>query len=404
MWHIVLPLATTPSHLPQRAKETMSQETEISPLIQTKLHRPRVAGELIERPRLLAYLNECSNRPFTLISAPAGYGKTTLLTQWLAQVPYQVAWLSLDENDNNLIGFLSYFVAAIQTLFPKGCSTTLNLLTVAQTPSLDYLTTTLINEIADLPQEFLLVLDDYHFITDKDIHQLISALIQQAPPPLHLVIASRQDAPFSITRLRASQAITEIRMADLRFTLEEVQSYLHLCLGAQVSPEIVRILVERTEGWAVGLRLACLSLRDQEDYAGFLETFQGTNRYIMEYLVDEILSRQPQPIQTFLLCTSFLDRFCAPLGDALLEAIATNAEISGGQEQLSSGEILAQLERDNLFVVSLDQQGEWFRYHHLFEDLLRHKLKAETTPAQRAALHTTASRWRAFRPGNIQRA
>ena len=345
----------------------MSQTTELSPLIRTKLHRPRVAGDLIKRVRLFDHLNAHPHRSLTLISAPAGYGKTTLLTQWLAQAPYQVVWLSLDESDNDQITFLSYFIAAIQTLFPEGCSTTRKLLATAQTPPLDYLTTTLINEIADLPQEFLLVLDDYHFITDKDIHQLISALIQQAPPPLHLVISSRQDVPFSITRLRASQAITEIRMADLRFTLEEVQSYLHLCLGVQVSPEIVRILVERTEGWAVGLRLACLSLRNQADYTGFLETFQGTNQYIMEYLVDEILSHQPQSIQTFLLCTSFLDRFCAPLGDALLEAIATNAEISAGQEQLSSGEILAQLERDNLFVVSLDQQGEWFRYHHLFK-------------------------------------
>jgi LuxR family maltose regulon positive regulatory protein len=179
------------------------------------------------------------------------------------------------------------------------------------------LTTTLINEIAGLPEEFLLVLDDFHLIAHKDVHQLISALMQHAPPPLHLVIASRRSAPFPITRLRASQAITEIRLADLRFTLEEVQSYLKLCLGADVSPQIVTVLAERTEGWVVGLRMACLALRDQDDYVGFLETFQGTQRFIIEYLVDEVLSRQPGPVQTFLLRTSILDRFCAPLCDAV---------------------------------------------------------------------------------------
>jgi len=369
----------------------MSQATEVSPLIQTKLHHPRVAGELIERPRLLAYLAERSDRPFTLVSAPAGYGKTTLLAQWLEQAPYRVAWLSLDENDNSLIGFLSYFMAAIQTLFPASCSTTRSLLTIAQAPSADYLTTTLINELADLPEQFLLVLDDYHLITRQEVHQLISVLMQRAPLPLHLVFASRKDPPFSLARLRATHQIAEIRMNDLRFTPDEVQSYLQLCLGADISPEIVTVLAERTEGWAVGLRLACLSLRDQDDYAGFLETFQGTHQYIMEYLVDEILSHQPEPDQRFLLCTAILDRFCVPLGDALLEVMPFDT--SGEQQQPSSAEILARLEKNNLFVVSLDQQGEWYRYHHLFQDLLWHKLKAETTPAQRAALHTAASTW-----------
>jgi LuxR family maltose regulon positive regulatory protein len=367
----------------------MSQTTELSPLIQTKLHRPRVAGDLIERTRLLAYLNERSDRPFTLISAPAGYGKTTLLTQWLDQAPYQAAWLSLDENDNDLIVFLSYFVATIQTLFPDACSTTQNLLTTAQTLPLDYLTTTLINELVDLPEEFLLVLDDYHLITHQEIQQLISTLMQHAPPPLHLVIASRKDPSFSLARPRATQKVAEIRMNDLRFTPDEVQSYLEICLGTDISPEVVTVLAERTEGWPVGLRLACLSLRDQENYAAFLETFQGTQQYIMEYLVDEILSHQPQPVQAFLLCTSILDRFCAPLGDALLEGMS----ISGEQEQLSGKEILAQLEKDNLFVVSLDQQGQWYRYHHLFKDLLFYKLTAETSKTHLAALHTAAATW-----------
>jgi LuxR family maltose regulon positive regulatory protein len=279
-----------------------------------------------------------------------------------------------------------------------------SLLTASQTPPLDYLTTTLINEITDLPEEFLLVLDDYHLINHQDIHQFVSTLIRHSLPPVHLVIVTRQDAPFSISRLRASQTITEIRGGDLRFTPEEVQSYLKLCLGADVPPETVTVLAERTEGWAVGLRLACLALRDQDDTTGFLETFQGTHQYIMEYLVDEVLSRQPQPVQTFLLRTSFLDRFCAPLCEEILDErrkTKDEGKATAGTEYSSlvdchsprSEDILASLERANLFVVSLDQQGEWFRYHHLFKDLLWHKLKAETTPAQRAALHTAAGTW-----------
>jgi LuxR family maltose regulon positive regulatory protein len=235
----------------------------------------------------------------------------------LDQVPYQAAWLSLDEGDNGLVIFLEYFIAAMQTLFPEACPTTHSLLTAPQTPPLDYLTTTLINEIAGLPITFLMVLDDYHLIDHPDVHQLVHALVQQHLPPMHLVIVTRQDPRFSISRLRAIQVITELRMDDLRFTPDETQSYLQLCLGADVPPEMVAVLAERTEGWAVGLRLACLALRDQVDTVGFLETFRGTDRYIMEYLVDEVLSNQPEAIQTFLLRTSVLDRFCAPLCDAV---------------------------------------------------------------------------------------
>ncbi len=367
----------------------MGQVPRPSPLIQTKLYPPRLSGDLIERTNLLERLDSRRQRVLLLLSAPAGFGKTTLVSQWLNRVPYQAAWLSLDENDNNLVLFLNYLIAAIQTLFPEGCSTTQKLLTAPHTPSPDYLISTLINEITGLPQEFLLVLDDYHLLADQDIHHFVSTLLQQAPPPLHLVIISRQDLPFSVSRLRATQVMRELRLADLRFTPEEIQAYLKLCLGADISTETVTVLANRTEGWAVGLRLACLALRDQEDKAGFLETFHGTHRYIMEYLIDEVLTAQPQRIQTFLLCTAILDRFCGPLGDALLETIPGSDE----QEQPASGEILAQLARDNLFVIPLDPQGEWFRYHHLFKELLWHKLTAETTPAQQAALHTAAAAW-----------
>ncbi|RME97043.1 MAG: hypothetical protein D6768_20620 [Chloroflexi bacterium] len=366
-------------------------DLEILPLIQTKLHRPMVVGDLIERLHLLRRLDMHCDLPLILVSAPAGYGKTTLVNQWLDQAPYPAAWLSLDENDNNVVDFLSYFVAAIQALFPNGCSTTQKLLTRPQIPPLNSLIGTLVNEIAVLPESFLLVLDDYHVIEQKEIHQLISVLLRHAPPPLHLVITSRKDPPFSLARPRATQQIAEIRLNDLRFTTDEAQRYLNLCPEAEISPEVLAILVERTEGWAVGLRLACLSLQNQENHTAFIESFKGTDRYIMEYLVDEILAHQPRAIQMFLLFTSLLDRFCASLGDAILDV--ASLEIPGGAGYLSGAEILAKLERDNLFLVALDQRHEWFRYHHLFQDLLRHKLKAETTPAQRVSLHAAAGRW-----------
>jgi LuxR family maltose regulon positive regulatory protein len=376
-------------------------------LLRTKLYRPPLANDVIQRSHLLERLNRGFQRSATLVSAPAGFGKTTLLGQWLDQAPYQAAWLSLDEGDNHLVVFLRYFIAAIQTLFPEVCSTTHSLLAAPQTPALDYLTTTLINEMADLPETFLLVLDDYHFVNQVDVHQLVSALMQHGPPQLHLAIASRQDPPYSVIRLQASQQITEIRGDDLRFTPEEVKNYVKLCLGAEVSPETVAVLAERTEGWAVGLRLACLALREQDDTSGFLETFQGTDRYIMEYLVDEVLSRQPGPIQTFLLRTSILDRFCAPLCDAVLNEgparktkdgywpfsvrPSSRSVVDGPSSR--SEDILASLEQANLFVVPLDQHGEWYRYNHLFKELLTHKLRAETTEAQRTALHARAGTW-----------
>ena len=310
-----------------------------------------MTGDLVKRGRLLKRLSAHSERPLTLISAPAGYGKTTLLAQWLDQAPYQATWLSLDENDNDLTVFLSYIVAAIQSLFPKGCISLQSLLTAPQMPPLDYLTTTLINEITALPKDFLLVLDDYHLIKNPDVHQLILALVQYAPPPLRLVLTTRSNPPFAVSRLRATHKLTEFRMNDLRFTLDEAQAYLKRSLGAEVSPETVTVLATRTEGWAAGLHLACLALQDQDDQVDFLHSFQGTQRYIMEYLVDEVLSHQPQPIQEFLLGTSILDRFCAPLGDAVVKTMHYDSD--DAQQAQSGQDILAQLEKGrSLFGVS----------------------------------------------------
>ena len=368
----------------------MSQPLKPIPLIQTKLYRLKGAGDLIERSHLLAYINQRCDRPFLLVSAPAGFGKTTLVGQWLDQAAHPAAWVSVDEDDNDLIVFLSYVVAALQTLFPEAGVATQSLLNAPQRPPPDHLTTTLINEINTLPRPFILVLDDYHQITHPDIHQFITALLKHPPPQMHLVMITRQDPPMPLSRLRATQRMTELRMDDLRFTAAEIQNYLKLNLGVDVSPETASMLIERTEGWAVGLHLACLTLQRQHNRASFLETFQGTDRYIMEYLVDEVLSNQSKATQLFLLYTSILERFCTPLANALIEALSVDKR----SEAWSSDEnILAQMQTANLFVVSLDNQGNWFRYHHLFRDLLLHKLTAETTAADRAALHQAAGNW-----------
>ncbi len=368
----------------------MSQVPEPFPLIRTKLYRPPMVGDLIERTRLLERLDSRRQRPFFLISAPAGHGKTTLVSQWLSRAPYQAAWLSLDEHDNDLMVFLTYVVAAIQTLFPQGCSTTQSLLTGSARPPLAYLSATLVNDISQLPDEFMLVLDDYHQINHPDIHQLITALLDHPVPHMHLGLITRQDPPISLSKLRASQQMTELRMYNLRFTPTEVQRYLKRCVGAEISPEMVTLLATRMEGWAVGLRMACLALRNKEDYTDFLETLQATNQYIMEYLLNEVLSHQPKSIQPLMLYTSILDRFCAPLIDALIE----DGPNDNRDETWPSGqEILTYLQEANLFVSPTGQQNDWFRYHHVFRDLLLYKLRAETSADHQATLHKAAGRW-----------
>jgi LuxR family maltose regulon positive regulatory protein len=249
----------------------------------------------------------------------------------------------------------------------------------------------LVTAIAGLPEAIILVLDDNPRITGPRVHQLVSTLLQYQPRQMHLVIATRRDPALPLVRLRANQQMVEIRLDDLRFVDSQVKDYLEICLGREVSPETVSLLARRTEGWAVGLRLACLALRDQEDVPAFLESFQGTHRYVMDYLMDEVLLRQPQPIQSFLLRTSILDRFCAPLCEVILREGTVDSP--AGLPGPSAGEILAELEQANLFLLALDQQGDWFRYHHLFQGLLRHRLRKQLAEHELATLHRTAGNW-----------
>jgi len=354
--------------------------------IQTKLQPPTLSPDTLLRPKLIQRLENGRYRKLSLISAPAGYGKSVLARIWQESCDCPVAWLSLDKNDNDLRVFLSYVVSAIQTIFPKGCEDTTFLLNGMQLPPSDLLTTSLINETAVLPNPFILVLDDYHLIQNPDIHQLINTLIQYQSPHMHLALITRQDPPVDLVNLRAKNQVTEIRLSELRFNESEAKQYLKISLGDSLSPDLANQLIERTEGWAVGLRLAVLAFRNQIDELPALETYQGSNHYIMSYLVKEVLQQQPQQIQIFLLYTSLLDRFCTPLCDALLN-------INQKPRQPNSQEILEHLRQDNLFLISLDPHGEWFRYHHLFQDLLRHQLKTAVAPGEISNLHKQASIW-----------
>jgi LuxR family maltose regulon positive regulatory protein len=353
-----------------------------APLILTKINIPRVRGDLINRSHLIKRLNDGLNRKLTLVCAPAGYGKTTILSQWLADSSHPVAWLSLDENDNNLFVFLSYFVATVQTIFPEAGRVTLSLLEAPQRPTLEHITGTLINELAEQGEAFSLVLDDYHTINAAEVHQFIDTLITYMPTKMHMVLASRKDIPLPLVRLRIGREMTEIRALELCFNYEEAKAYLELTTGMEVSDETVAILERRTEGWIAALRLAAIAMRGETDHERFVRSFKGSHRDLMNYLVNEVLSQQSENVQAFLLKTSILSRFCAPLCEAVT-----------GNSTNQSREIIERLEQANLFMVPLDDEGGWYRYHHLFREMLNHRLQAQLSQEAITALHNSASVW-----------
>jgi ATP/maltotriose-dependent transcriptional regulator MalT len=362
-------------------------------LLATKLFVPRPRPDLVPRPRLLAHLDagldagRCS-----LLSAPAGAGKTSLLAAWLAQLDRPVAWLTLDERDQDADQVLRYLVAALQTIAP-GCGRgALAWLDAPRPPSSEVVVTGLVNDLVVLPAPGLLVLDDYHLVRAPPVHAAVAFLLDHLPPTLHLVIASREDPPLPLPRLRARRQLVEVRAGDLGFSVEEAAALLDSGMGLRLAEAQVAVLVERTEGWAAGLQLAGLALRDRPDPAAFVAAFAGGHRLVADYLMAEVLERQPAPTRRFLLTTSVLDRLCAPLCDTLLArdtAPADAARPGGGDSQT----VLEELERANLFLVPLDDERVWYRYHHLFADALRARLAREAGPAAAAALHRRAGAW-----------
>jgi LuxR family transcriptional regulator, maltose regulon positive regulatory protein len=350
-----------------------------TPVLVTKLFIPRPRPNVVPRPRLIERLNEGLHGSLSLISAPAGFGKTTVVSEWVAGCGLPTAWLSLDDGDNDPARFLAYLVAALQTVSPEIGEGAVSALQSSRPPPSDVVLTVLLNEIASLPNRFVLVLDDYHVIDTEPVDVALTFVIEHLPPTMHLVIATRQDPQLPLARLRARGQLTELRAADLRFTASEAAEFLNQVMGLALSADDVAALEDRTEGWIAGLQLAALSMQSHQDVPGFIRAFAGDNRYIVDYLVDEVLQRQPEDIRGFLLQTSILDRLTGPLCDTV-----------SGQEDGSAR--LASLERGNFFVVPLDEQRQWYRYHHLFSDVLSSHLLAEQ-PEQVPMLHRRASEW-----------
>ena len=366
----------------EQAKSPLSvkQRSPAYPLLATKLHVLRPRTHLVPRAHLIEQLRRGVERALTLVSAPAGFGKTTLLTQWIAQSALPVAWLSLETDDNDPTRFLSYLIAALQTVDARLGTSALTLLRTPHPPSPEAVLAMLVSEVTSRgTAEFALVLDDYHLITAASIHRGMAFLLEHLPPQMHLVLATRADPPLPLARLRVQGQLTEVRTADLRFDTTEASAFLQALTGLDLSPEAIATLYHRTEGWIVGLQLAALSLQGRADVAGFLTAFSGSHRYVLDYLSEEVLWRQPAEVQSFLLSTCILERLSGPLCDAVR-----------GQE--GSQAILEALERSNLFVVALDDERGWYRYHHLFAEVLRSQLQ-HIEPALPPQLHRRASAW-----------
>ncbi|NOU98099.1 LuxR family transcriptional regulator [Paenibacillus sp. LMG 31456] len=365
------------------------------PIVFTKLYIPSPRSKAVLRPRLIERLNEGIQRKLTLISASAGCGKTTLVSEWIAGCSQPAAWLSLEEGDNDLVSFLTYLIAAVQTIATNIGEGVFGLLQSPQLPPVESILTILLNEIAALPSNFVLVLDDYHVIDAIPIDNAIAFFLEHMPPQMHLVIATREDPRLPLAQLRVSNQLTEVRATDLRFTSTEAAEFLGQVMGLQLSSDNIALLESRTEGWIAGLQLAALSMQGHEDPASFIKSFSGSHHFVLDYLVEEVLKQRSVSIQTFLLCTSILDRLCGPLCDAVLrKGVGENiAPTASGQETLEY------LEHANLFIVPLDNERRWYRYHHLFADLLRKRLRQSITSnigddvRGVAELHIRASIW-----------
>jgi LuxR family maltose regulon positive regulatory protein len=360
-------------------------ENPSEPLLVTKLRVPPPPARHVDRARLTALLRQALERPLTLVAAPAGFGKTTLLAAWLHAARVPAAWVSLDGGDDDPIRFWSYALAALDGMSASAGfrETCVPLLQSPQPPPVESILTEVVNRLADLPADVVLVLDDYHAIADPSIHASVAFLLGHLPPRLHLVIATRADPPLPLARLRARGQLVEIRAADLRFNGEEAAAFLAEAGAPLLSMQDIAALDARTEGWAAGLQLAALALHERRDIPAFLVAFTGTHRFVVDYLTEEVLTRQSAAVQDFLRDTAVLERLCGPLC----------AAVTGAPD---AQETLERLERANLFLVPLDDERRWYRYHHLFADVLRQRLQ-HLTPERVVDLHGRASAWYAER-------
>jgi LuxR family maltose regulon positive regulatory protein len=378
---LLSPDSTTPSSSQPPARPSAISMPSLH-LLATKISVPSLRLNVVTRPRLTERLNAAMKGQLALVVAPAGWGKTTLLSAWHAEASFNtwpLAWVSLDAGDNDPTRFWTYVLAALNTVHPGVGETSLVLMYGSSSPPIEEVLTSLLNALSRLPTESILVLDDYHLIEVEAIHDALVYFVEHLPPNMHLVIASRSDPLLPLARLRARGALTELRADNLRFTSEETTAFLTGVMGLSLSAEEVAALESHTEGWIAGLHLAALSMQGRDDVAGFIAAFTGSHRYVVDYLIEEVLLRQPEEVQDFLMQTCLLDRLSGPLCDAVR---------GRGDSQVR----LAQVEHANLFLISLDDERQWYRYHHLFAEVLRNRLM-QMQPSVIPELHHRASRW-----------
>jgi len=375
------------------------QDEEYTPiLIRTKLNRPPLPVCMVKRPRLTGWLSDSLERPLTLVTAPAGYGKSTLISCWLEVVDRPAGWVSLDEHDSELGSFLAYFLAAIQTVCPEAAPETQTFLTVTPKPPVPAIAHSLINELDQIETPFILVLDDYHLIDNGEIHDLISEVLLHPPRNFHLVLGARMDPPLPLARLRATGMMAEVRIADLRFNPEESQSLIEQMLESPVDRAVLIELQEQSEGWVTGLRLAALALLHRVERDALQIKLSPSNRYVSEYLVAEILEKPAASWANCMMKTSILERFCAELCEDIFHRVEgrsandyTGSSIA--ESDLNGTVFINWLQASNLFVIPLDDEGKWFRFHHLFQDFLQQQLKRRFRPEEVFKLHAVAGRW-----------
>ena len=333
------------------------------PILKTKLYVPKLRSKVVVRSKLIDQLNKNVDYKLTLISAPTGFGKSTLISEWASNSTYPFAWISLEEKDNDLIRFLSYFIAALQTIKKDICQGILEMFHSVEAIGFDSLLTAIINEIEAVSTSFVLVLDDYHLIDNPEINNILGFLLNHLPSNMHLVVITREEPLLPLATLRSKNQLTEIRTLDLRFTHSESVIFLNQVMGIKLSDKDIKLLESRTEGWIAGLQLAAISLQKQKDIPEFIKSFSGSHNFIMDYLIEEVFSQLSDEIKSFLLQTSILDCLSGPLCDAVI----LDSRESGQQT-------LDYLQNRNMFIVPLDNERKWYRYHHLFLDLLRQKV------------------------------
>lgn len=373
-------------------------------LLKTKLHRYPLQTDFVLRPHLLHKLQQGLRSKLTLVVAPAGFGKSTLVASWLATLEQnakgtdsqviRTCWLSLDAQDSNVGRFLNYFLAALHTAYPAACPTLSQVLQSLPLPATGYLADLLTAELSELTDPLVFVLDDFHHIQGVDVAEIVEKLLAHAPPALHMVIVSRLDPSLPLARLRVQNQISEVRAADLRFSVSEAEEFFDHALSTALSPELVRKLDERAEGWVAGLRLAALSLQDRPDPDALVAEFSGTQRHVMDFLLEQVLAQQPPDVVRFLLYTSPLEMMCAPLCNEILNATSQ-------AHPIDSQAVLTYLARSNLFLVALDSKGYWYRYHHLFREALLYWLKTQHPDGVVTDIQRQAAAWFA-RNGHLE--